>query len=149
MDPPVMSHDLSLELTILLDCRSTIDLDVVLDQPQIVLADDHPPDLLPERLRQPHEHLARTHDMLPLLPLLGELRHLFDTDVLALQRVELQMQLIYQIKDARIAVADIHQRIETIILDDLYRWRETAYLYVRHELTCRIRLQDLPAILHR
>ena len=87
--------------------------------------------------------------MLPLLPLLGELRHLFDRHILTFETIKFQMNFIDKVKDPGITVGNIKERIQSIILDHLQRIRQTRYLNISHKLTSRIPIYDLPAILHR
>lgn len=115
MEPVQPLDHVGLELpTLFIGGRSVYQL-ICLDQAEVVFAEDYILYLLPQGLRQPHKDLTGADDMLALFPLLGELYHLLHGDRLALQAVELQMDLINEIQHTSKTIRKVSQRLNTVI----------------------------------
>jgi len=149
MEPPVITLDVAFQLAVVLGGRGAVDELVALDEAEVVLAKHDILYLLTQGLGQSHVDLTGANNMLALLPLLGELHHFFNGDILTFQTVPLQMKLVYQVQNAAVAVGDIKQAVQAFILHHLFTGRQIVYMHVRDEDTVRVTFQYLPAVLHR
>ena len=83
--------------------------------------------------------------MLALFPLLSELRHFLNGNILALQAIPFQVNLVYEIENTIIAILQVRQGLNTPILNRAFL--KTLNSHIGTEKRSRVALQNLLTIL--
>ena len=119
MKKPKITLAITNQTTILFNSSSTINPLIMLQQSKMAITNYNIVNLFPECLSKSHKDLRRTNYMFTLLTLLSYLSHFLNRNILALERIKLQMHFINKIQDTSITVFQRSQRFDTIIRNSI------------------------------